>query len=317
MGMAPKVDPELIRETYGKLQSIRATGKELGISHKTVSKFINQPDYAPKLIEPIKQEVHKGPKDFITNGRKHLVIPDTQIREGVPLHHIKALGNYIVDKKPDVIVILGDWWDNPATSVWNTPKASEGLRILNDIHAGNIALQILIDPLKKYNNGRRSKYKPELIFLEGNHEYHLDRFVESNPAIEGLVGNHLMKIEEFGFRRIPFKEVLQIDGVHYCHYFYNPKTGRPLGGTAHSKLNALKFSFVQGHVQEFDVARRDLQNGSVIRGLVAGSFYMHSEPYLGPQADHWRGVVMLHDVRQGDYSLCEVQLSYLLKKYLS
>lgn len=49
MGMAPKVDPELIRETYGKLQSIRATGKELGISHKTVSKFINQ---LPRTIPP-------------------------------------------------------------------------------------------------------------------------------------------------------------------------------------------------------------------------------------------------------------------------
>ena len=317
--MAANVSPEKaeeIRKVYGETGSIRETARLVGVGRDTVRNHIAQVTHAPTIINPIQPVKHPEPKDFITNGRRHLVIPDTQIREGVPLYHISALGKYIVDKQPDVIVILGDWWDNPATSVWNTPKTQEGMRILNDIHSGNVALDMLVAPIEAYNKGRRNKYTPEKYFLFGNHEYHLERFVEQNPAIEGLVGNHLMNPSSRGFQVVPFKEVLEVDGVHYCHYFYNPKTGRPLGGTCHSKLNALKFSFVQGHVQEFDVARRDLQNGSVIRGLVAGAFYMHSEPYLGPQADHWRGCVMLNDVRDGDYALTEIQLGWLLKKYL-
>jgi len=43
----PKVAPALIKETYDNLQSIRKTGEELGISHKTVCKYINKPDNIP------------------------------------------------------------------------------------------------------------------------------------------------------------------------------------------------------------------------------------------------------------------------------
>ena len=47
---------------------------------------------------------------------KLLFIPDTQIKNGVNLDHIQALGNYILDKKPDIIVCIGDWWDMPSLS---------------------------------------------------------------------------------------------------------------------------------------------------------------------------------------------------------
>ena len=72
---------------------------------------------------------------------------------------------------------------------------------------------------------------------------------------------------------------------------------------------------MQGHVQVLDIAREDLNNGRVLRGLVAGAFYMHDEPYIGPQGDHWRGCVLLHDVKNGDYAINEVQMQWLLDKY--
>ena len=37
-------------------------------------------------------------------GQSHMIVPDTQVREGVPLDHLRAAGNYIVDKKPDTII---------------------------------------------------------------------------------------------------------------------------------------------------------------------------------------------------------------------
>ena len=47
---------------------------------------------------------------------KHLVIPDTQVKPDFHIEHLEWAGQYAVDKKPDVIVHLGDHWDMPSLS---------------------------------------------------------------------------------------------------------------------------------------------------------------------------------------------------------
>ena len=42
---------------------------------------------------------------------RHCFIPDTQIYPGANINHINAAGRYIKEKKPDKIIIGGDWWD--------------------------------------------------------------------------------------------------------------------------------------------------------------------------------------------------------------
>lgn len=246
----------------------------------------------------------------------HLVIPDTQVRPGVPTDHIEALGNYIVRKQPDKIFIMGDWWDLPSLSSYNSELEKEGLRLLDDIEAGNTAMDLLFRPIKKYNRFKRSKkYLPEIHYIAGNHCYRMQRKINDHPELQGVLGNHLFNINKYCINH-EFLKVVKADGFHYSHYFYNTKTGRALGGNARTKLNNLKFSFVQGHVQEFDYARQHLNNGKVIIGIVAGAFYAHKEVYLGPQGDHWRGCVSLFDVKNGDAAICEIQLKFLLKNYL-
>ena len=48
------------------------------------------------------------------NGSTICVIGDMQIRPNMNLDHIEHIGRYITDKKPDVIVQIGDWWDMPS-----------------------------------------------------------------------------------------------------------------------------------------------------------------------------------------------------------
>ena len=43
--------------------------------------------------------------------RRHLFIPDTQIRPNIQTDHIDWIAQAIVDYLPDVIVVGGDWWD--------------------------------------------------------------------------------------------------------------------------------------------------------------------------------------------------------------
>ena len=45
---------------------------------------------------------------------KHMIIPDTQVKSGGKVDHLRWAGHYAADKKPDVIVHLGDHWDMPS-----------------------------------------------------------------------------------------------------------------------------------------------------------------------------------------------------------
>ena len=78
----------------------------------------------------------------------HLVIPDTQVKPGVPTDNIRWIGQYIADTRPDVIVNLGDFWDMPSLSSYDKGKKTfEGRRYKADIKAGNDAFHLLDDPI--------------------------------------------------------------------------------------------------------------------------------------------------------------------------
>jgi len=47
---------------------------------------------------------------------KIAVISDCQVKSGVDLTYLTAIGNYIASKKPNVIVNIGDFWDFPSFS---------------------------------------------------------------------------------------------------------------------------------------------------------------------------------------------------------
>ena len=251
-------------------------------------------------------------------SKKHLIIADTQVKPGVPTNHFTAIGNYIVAKRPDVVVHIGDNWDLPSLSSYDLGKVGfESRDYRADIEAGNDAMRLLMAPIHKYNKGRKDKYEPRLVFTLGNHCDRITRF--RNEASNGRFRN-IVTQKDFlldGWQVVPFKKVIKIDGVNYCHYFYAQNSGRPIGGNAQYKLTKLKFSYVMGHQQEMSVARESLSNGTVIRGLMAGCCYQHEEEYRGPQAKYeWRGIHLLHGVKQGDYDHCEVSLDFLLSRYL-
>ena len=252
---------------------------------------------------------------------EHMIIPDTQVKPGVKLDHLTAAGNYIVAKRPDVIVHLGDHFDmNSLSSYDRGTKKAEGKRYQDDIDAGKEAMDVLLKPLRKLQRKQKrqkiKQYSPRMEFLLGNHENRIARHVNANPELDGKVGFQDLMLAEAGWNVHDFTSPVQIDGVWYAHYFYNANTGRALGGRCHTKLQNLGFSFTMGHQQGLETAIKHLNNGKTIRGMVAGSFYQHEEEYKGPQGnDHWHGCVYKHEVKDGNYCLMELSLSYLLEKW--
>lgn len=255
-----------------------------------------------------------------TKTRRHIIIPDTQVRPGVPTNHIAAAGRYVAEWRPEVVVVLGDWWDMPSLSTHSdASKAGRGYQ--EDVDAGNQALEDFTKPIKKVRG-----YRPRLVLLGGNHDDYTistdatsgrpGRFLASNPKLRGKILLSDLNFTRLGWEYHPFLKVVEIDGVWYSHYFYAPSTGRPYGGTAQYKLAKIHHSYTMGHQQGLDVGRIELAGGRTIRGLVAGSFYQHDEGYRGPQATgEWRGILVKHSVRDGNYDLMEVGMDYLLRKY--
>jgi hypothetical protein len=62
-------------------------------------------------------------------GRKHMVIPDGQVKKGVPLEHWSWIGQYMLAKRPHVVIIIGDFADMPACrSTTRVRRASRAAR---------------------------------------------------------------------------------------------------------------------------------------------------------------------------------------------
>lgn len=253
---------------------------------------------------------------------RHFIIPDTQVKPGVPLDHLTAAGNYIVDKQPEVIVHLGDHWDMHSLSSYDKgTKRAEGARYHQDIEAGLLGMEALLSPIWRYNALRAKQklkqYRPRMVYLPGNHEERILRHINANPELAGKLSFEDLQLRSFGWEVYDFLEPVVIDGVTYAHYFYNPNTGHPYGGKAPTKLANIGFTFTMGHQQGLDIAMKHLNNGQTIRGLVAGSFYQHDEEYRGPQANiHWNGCIMKHEVHDGNYCLMELSLEYLKRRWL-
>jgi hypothetical protein len=250
---------------------------------------------------------------------KHLFIPDVQAKEGVPMEHLEWIGKFIVDKKPDVIVNIGDFADMPSLSSYDKGKKSfEGRRYKKDIAAACEAMNKLLGPLRAYNDkakaNHKARYKPRMVLTLGNHEERILRACEASPELDGVIGYHDLPYDDWEV--YDFLEPAFVDGVCYTHYMSNPMSGRPYGGQAATVLKNVGHSFVVGHAQKLEVATRHLVTGQQQWGIVAGACYLHDEGYKGPQGNqHWRGVIMLHRVNNGSFDPMFISLDYLKERY--
>lgn len=258
-------------------------------------------------VSPVDSTLETAPP----KPQTHLVIPDTQCKAGEDLDHLYWAGHYARERQPDVIVHLGDHWDMSSLSAYEKRGAKyfEGLRYKNDVAAGNHGLELFEEGLGGYQPKRK-------ILLRGNHEDRITRAVNEDPRLEGVIGFHDFNDVALGWEVVDFLVPIIVGGIAYSHYFYARNTGRPYSGAIENVLKNIGHSFTQGHVQGLRYGRRELANGTAQVGLIAGSYYMHNEDYRGPQAvNEWRGIIVKHEVRDGDYDPMMVSINYLKRRF--
>lgn len=252
--------------------------------------------------------------------RRHFIIPDTQTRPGVPLDHLRWVGQAIVDYKPDVVVHLGDHWDFPSLNGHDEPGSAplENKRYADDLAVGNECFKTISAPMdaeiQRRKNGHRKHWSPRKVFCFGNHEGRADRVAANNPKLIGTIGSEDCDVGDW--ERHPFLRVVEADGILYSHYFQSSHSSRPIGGSAVNKLTKIGSSFVHGHQQGLDMGTKMMGNGKTLWGIQAGSCYVHEEAYRGAQGQrHWRGVIVLNEVANGEHCPMPLSLDYLCRRY--
>lgn len=252
---------------------------------------------------------------------KILTIGDTQCKPGQDLSYMGSIGAYIADKRPDVIVHIGDNFDFESLSSYDKGKKSfEGRRLLADIQAGNEGLERLMAPINKLReNQKRYKHKiynPRMVFCLGNHEDRFDRLSRDMPELDGFVGTETLNLEKWGWEVHPYLKPVNIEGIHFVHYLANPFSGKPYGGNAASQLKNVGNSFVVGHKQVLDISMQPTLDGKMRIGVINGACYPFDEGYKGFQGNnHFRGITMLHEVADGFGLPTCVSLKYLTENY--
>ena len=251
---------------------------------------------------------------------KHFVIPDCQVRPGDNLEYLNKIGKYIVEKKPDVVICLGDFADMPSLSSYDVGKRQfEGRRYQTDVAAAREEMLNLTGPLHRYNlqqlRNKKKLYQPRMVMTLGNHENRINRAVDNDPKLEGVLSVEDLGYRQFGWEVYDFLDVVVIDDIAYSHYFPTGVAGRP-ATTANAQLSKKHMSCVAGHQQGLQIATAHRADGRRLTSIIAGSCYEHNEDYLGPQGNkHWRGALMFHEVDQGQFDLMPVSLDYLNKKF--
>jgi hypothetical protein len=250
---------------------------------------------------------------------KILVLPDVQAKPDNDFSFLTAIGNYIIAKKPDVIVNLGDFADMESLSMHegSGTKGMEGKRYKKDIWAAREAMDALLTPLYEYNKqavlGKRKQYKPRMVLTLGNHENRIDRAINNDKKLDGLISIDDLPYQDW--QVYPFLEVVVIEGIAFSHYFTSGLMGRPVT-SAQALLTKMHMSCVAGHQQGRSIAFGKRADGKQMTAMIIGSCYQHNEDYLGVQGNqHWRGLYLLHNCKDGEFDECAVPLHYIVDNY--
>lgn len=107
--------------------------------------------------------------------------------------------------KPDIQVILGDFWDFYSVSFHS--KERRGPKLADELEAGKVRLE----EITKLGGKRK-------VFVCGNHEYRLDRYIADRaPELAGWGLSPKDIVMELGWEFIPYKDFAKIGKLHVTH----------------------------------------------------------------------------------------------------
>jgi len=233
-----------------------------------------------------------------------LILPDVH----VPYHDKRAIDavlDFATDESWDEIVQLGDFLDIDPVSSHNKgkPGNNEGKRLIDEFSQG----KDLLDQISAAVFRRNSECKRTI--LEGNHEHRVNRFLQEQPALEGLIEvEHGLELESKGWNYVRAHskgDSHVINGTHLIHGIS--------ASDAHAKRTAISWgaNVIYGHthcVQSYSHKMRGNNRTVIARSI--GCLCRLRPAYLHCQPDKWShafAVMHINTRHRITVTVCEIE----------
>jgi len=227
--------------------------------------------------------------------KKIIILPDAHINTNIPKPY-QVVKKFIKEFKPDEAILLGDFMDVSALSSWDMDKKRliEGQRYQKEIDVANNEL----DYLQKYCN--------KVTYLEGNHETRVERYLDKNAELEGMLEiPKLLNLKARNIKWVKYNDLYQLGKLYcthgyYCNQYYTKKT-----------LDVYGCNIVVGHLHKpqtsFTTAK--MSEAKMCWGL--GCLCGHDAPYLKGRPSNWDNgfAVVYLDEKTGHFTLYPVGMS--------
>ena len=256
--------------------------------------------------------------------KKVLCLGDFHVTDGQDLSRFSVISRFIVENKPEYIILMGDFMTFQCLSAWDMDKRArmEGQRYALEIKAGNDALDLMFKDLEALNKRRRSsknkQYKPKLVFIEGNHEDRLTRYLAFDPTFQGHVSVVKdLSLKKRGFEFIPYREYKYINDVGFTHIPFNK--AKEISGvdiTRKASMVTVK-SVVFAHTHGQNLCHVHKEGMPHLQDIyVCGCVFDEKEDYIhGRVTEYWRGITILNIWKKGRFDIDAYSISRLRHEY--
>jgi hypothetical protein len=186
-------------------------------------------------------------KNHCIKPQKYIVIPDLHVPEHNP-KSLAAVNQYIFEHAPwNGLIYLGDVLDFCCISSHNEKnlRAVEGQRLLHDYKiADEEILKAHLKLIRAKNPAAR------VIWLQGNHEERIERYINANPPMQGLIEpENVLRLRERRIEWIPFWSEGKVLTIGKCTFLH----GR-FCSEHHAKAHAIRYGTnsdcFYGHVHD-------------------------------------------------------------------
>jgi predicted phosphodiesterase len=190
---------------------------------------------------------------------------------------------YMADERWDGVILGGDLMDLNVISSHNLgfPRRVEGQRFKADLDYTNEWLDGFVKSARKHNPRCR------IVYLEGNHEYRVERYLDANPQLEGTMElTERLRLKDRGIewlRSWSKGEVLTLGHANFAHgdtttVYHAAKMVKDYGANV-----------FYGHthdVQEHSMHRK--AKGITIKGKSIGCLCRYDPDWMRGRAHRWQ-----------------------------
>lgn len=219
-------------------------------------------------------------------SKRVLVLPDIHLRpacNGVPsgedTETLAAVLRYASRYKWDEVIQIGDLLDFDCISSHNANKLKlvEGKRIQKDYdHAARF-----LDTWQRATPGA------QWTILEGNHDERIERYIETNPVLEGsLEMADRLRFKDRGIRWVRYwtkGELYSVGNAHFAHGLYCNKY--------HAERHASDYgvAIFYGHTHDVQEMPKTLRGSDkTIIGQSLGCLCRYNQPYMKGRPSKWQ-----------------------------